>query len=79
MTSERKPFIWEVKLQAAEGGETYTEKVSAFWAPVFEGVKESIALAARCQATIRNKGKVQFQAIGEPKLLGRLGDEGVAA
>lgn len=78
MTNERKPHVWEVKLQAKDG-ETYTEKVSAFWSPVFEGVKESIALAARCQATIRNKGKVQFQVLGEPTLLGRLGDEGVAA
>lgn len=78
MAFERKPFIWEVKLQAADGKE-YLEKVSAFWSPLYEGVKDSIALAARCQATIRNKGKVQFQALGEPKLLGRLGDEGVAA
>ena len=78
MNSDRKPFVWEVKIQSQEGKE-YTEKVSAFWSPVFEGVKESIALAARCQATLRNKGKVQFQALGEPKLLGRLGDEGVAA
>lgn len=78
MTSERKPFVWEVDLQSQDG-QTITEKVHAFWSPVFDGVKESIALAARCKATIRNKGKVQFQAIGEPKLLGRLGDEGVAA
>jgi hypothetical protein len=77
MAFERKPHVWEVTLQA-DDGKTYTEKVSAFWSPVFEGVKESIALAARCAATIRNKGKVQFQVIGEPKLLGRLGDEGVA-
>lgn len=79
MTNERKPFIWEVKLQSAGDGETITEKVSAFWSPAFEGTKESIALAARCKAAIRNKGKVQFQALGEPKLLGRLGDECVAA
>lgn len=79
MNSDRKPFVWEVKLQAAGDGETIVEKVSAFWSPVHEGVKESIALAARCKATIRNKGKVQFQALGEPKLLGRLGDEGVSA
>lgn len=78
MTSDRKPFVWEVKLQA-EDGKQYVEKVHAFWSPVFEGVKESVALAARCQATIRNKGKVQFQALGDPALLGRLGDEGVAA
>lgn len=79
MAFERKPFIWEVKLQASNG-ETVTEKVSAFWSPVFDGVKESIALAARCKATIRNKKEgLQFQAIGEPTLLGRLGDEGVAA
>lgn len=78
MTNERKPHVWEVKLQA-DDGKTYTEKVSAFWSPLFDGVKESIALAARCQATLRNKGKVQFQVLGEPKLLGRLGDEGVAA
>lgn len=79
MTSERKPYVWEVQLQASNG-ETVTEKVSAFWSPVFDGVKESIALAARCKATIRNKKEgLQFQALGEPKLLGRLGDEGVAA
>lgn len=78
MTLDRQPFVWEVELQAKDG-QTTKEKVQAFWSPVFEGVKESIALAARCQATIRNKGKVQFQALGEPKLLGRLGDEGVAA
>ena len=78
MTSDRRPFIWEVKVQSPDAKE-YTEKVSAFWSPSFEGVKEAIALAARCKATIRNKGKVQFQALGEPTLLGRLGDEGVAA
>lgn len=76
---ERKPFIWEVELQGGNDGKTIKEKVQAFWSPTYDGVKESIALAARCKATIRNKGKVQFQALGEPKLLGRLGDEGVAA
>lgn len=79
MAFERKPFVWEVKLQGGTDGKTIVEKVHSFWSPKFEGVKESIALAARCKATIRNKGKAQFQAIGEPKLLGRLGDEGVAA
>lgn len=78
MTSERQPFIWEVKLQSQDGQEI-TEKVSAFWSPAYEGVKESIALAARCKAWLRNKKKVTFQVLGEPKLLGRLGDEGVAA
>lgn len=78
MAFERKPFVWEVELQASNG-ETVTEKVQAFWSPLFDGVKESIALAARCKATVRNKGKLQFQALSEPKLLGRLGDEGVAA
>jgi len=79
MSSERKPFIWEVQLQASNG-ETLTEKVQAFWSPLFDSVKESIALAARCKATIRNnKDGLQFQALAEPKLLGRLGDEGVVA
>ncbi len=78
MTRERKPHIWEVTLHTQDGKE-HTEKVTAFWSPLYDGVKESVALAARCKATIRNKGKVQFQALGEPKLLGRLGDEGVAA
>lgn len=71
MTTERKPFEWEVELQSGADGKTITEKVLAFWSPTCEGIKESIALAARCKATIRNKGKVQFQAVGEPKLLGR--------
>lgn len=78
MAFERKPHIWEVKLQSPDGKE-YTEKVSAYWSPTFEGVKDAVALAARCAATIRNKGKVQFQVLGTPALLGRLGDEGVAA
>lgn len=77
MSFDRKHFVWEVKLQSPDG-KTMAEKVSAFWTPDFEGVKESIGLAARCKAAIRNKGKVQFQTLGEPKLLGRLGDEGVA-
>jgi len=78
MTFKRQPFVWEVTLQAQDGKE-YTEKVSAFWSPSFDGVKESIALAARLKAWIRNKRKVEFAVLGEPKLLGRLGDEGVAA
>lgn len=77
MAFERKPFVWEVKLQAV-GGETITEKVQAFWSPKFDGVKESIAKAARFKALRRQKDKVDFQVLGEPKLLGRLGDEGVA-
>lgn len=75
---KRTPNVWEVKLQASNG-ETTVEKVHSFWSPVFDGVKESIALAARLQAWIRNKKKVEFQAIAEPVLLGKLGDEGVAA
>lgn len=79
MAFERQPFVWEVELQSQDG-KTITEKVQAFWSPAFDGVKESIALAARCKATLRNKAnKIQFQVLGEPKLLGRLGDEGVAA
>jgi len=78
MAFERKPHIWEVELQTPEG-KTTTEKVSAYWSPTFDGIKESVANAARCAATIRNKGKVQFQVIKEPTLIGRLGDEGVAA
>lgn len=70
MTSDRKPFEWEVPLQAKDG-KTYMEKVSAFWSPDFDGVKDSIAIAARCKAWIRNKKNVEFQIIGEPKLLGR--------
>lgn len=77
MTGERKPFVWECKIQAPDGKE-YTEKVTAFWDPAFDGVKESIALAARCKAWFRNKKKIQFKSLGEPQLLGRLGDEGVA-
>lgn len=74
MTLNREPFEWEVQLQADAGGEgkTLTEKVQAYWSPTFDGVKESIKLAARCKARIRHKGKVNFQAIGEPKLLGRV-------
>ena len=71
MTLDRKPFQWEVKLQAQDGKEL-TEKVEAYWSPEFEGVKESVALAARCKAWLRNKKKVTFQVLGEPKLLGRV-------
>lgn len=78
MTFKRRPFVWEVKLQAKDGKE-YVEKVQAYWSPTFDGVKESIALAARLKAWIRNKRKIEFAVIGEPTLLGRLGDEGVAA
>jgi hypothetical protein len=69
-TSDRKPFEWEVTLQKPDG-DTMIEKVTAFWSPTYEGVKESIALAARLKAWIRNKKKVEFQVLGEPKLLGR--------
>lgn len=69
-TSDRKPFEWEVKLQSPDGKEI-TEKVLAFWSPTYEGVKESIALIARLKAWIRNKKKIEFQVLGEPKLLGR--------
>ena len=72
MTIERRPFEWEVDLQSSADGKTITEKVFAYWSPTFDGIKDSIALAARCKATIRNKGKVQFQAVGEPKLIGRV-------
>lgn len=74
MLSERHAFEWEVELQSPDG-KTITEKVRAFWSPAYEGVKDGIALAARCKATIRNKGKVQFQAVSEPKLLGRVDEE----
>lgn len=76
MTSERRPFVWEVRLQAQDGKD-YTEKVQSFWSPTYEGVKESIALAARLKAWIRNKKKVEFQVLSDPVLLGRLGDEAV--
>lgn len=73
MISDRKPFEWSVKLQSQDGKEL-TEKVTAFWSPAYEGIKESIALAARCKAWLRNKKKVNFQVIGEPELIGRVGD-----
>lgn len=72
MSYERKPFEWEVELQSGTDGKTITEKVFAFWSPNSDGIKESIALAARCKATLRNKSKIQFQAVGDPKLLGRV-------
>lgn len=78
MVSDRKPNVWEVELQSPDGA-TRTEKVHSFWSPLFDGVKHDIATAARCAATIRNKGKVQFEVISEPKRIGKLGDEGVAA
>lgn len=71
MTSDRKPFEWEVQLQSQDGKQI-TEKVRAFWSPEYDGVKESIALAARCKAWLRNKKKVTFQVLGEPKLIGRV-------
>jgi hypothetical protein len=69
-TSDRKPFEWEVKLQSPDGKEI-TEKVLAFWSPSYDGVKESIALAARLKAWIRNKKKIEFQVLGDPVLIGR--------
>lgn len=71
MTFKRQPFEWEVTLQSKDGKEI-TEKVQAHWSPTFDGVKESIALAARLKAWIRNKKNVEFAVLGEPKLLGRV-------
>lgn len=65
---KRTPKVWEVKLQSPDGKEI-TEKVESYWDPEFEGVKESIAFAARCKAWIRNKKKIEFQVLGEPKLV----------
>jgi hypothetical protein len=65
---DRTPSVWEVKLQSPDGA-TITEKVEAFWAPTFEGVKEAVATAARCKAWLRNKKKVQFVAVSEPTLV----------
>lgn len=70
MTKDRKPFEWEVQLQSQDG-KLITEKVSAFWSPDFEGIKADIGVAARCKAWLRNKKKVTFQVVGEPKLIGR--------
>lgn len=74
---ERKPFIWEVQLMGPDK-KARTEKVQAYWSPSFPGIKESIAVAARCAAVIRNKGG-DFGIMSEPTLLGKLGDESVAA
>ena len=46
MTIERRPFEWEVDLQSSAEGKTITEKVFAYWSTTFDGIKESIALAA---------------------------------
>jgi len=70
MTLNRQAFQWEVQLQSPDGKEI-TEKVEAYWSPDYDGVKESIALAARCKAWLRNKKKVTFEVLGEPKLIGR--------
>lgn len=78
MISDRKPNVWEVLVEG--GGKTITEKVHAWWSPDFEGTKQSIAHAAVCQAGIRNRGKeVTFSVVSEPKLIGKLGAEAVAA
>lgn len=66
---KRTPKEWKVKLQSKDG-QTIVETVKAFWDPKFEGVKESVALAARCQAWVRSKKKVAYQALGEPELVG---------
>lgn len=66
---KRTPKEWKVKLQSKDGKQI-TETVKSFWTPDFEGVKDSIALAARCKARIRNENKFEFQSIGEPELVG---------
>lgn len=68
MAFERTPREWSVKLQGNDGS-TVTETVKAFWSPTFEGVKESIAVAARCKAWLRSKKKIAYQAVGEPELV----------
>lgn len=69
MPTERKKFTWEVKLQASNDGSTITEKVEAYWSPKYEGIKEAVAHAARMKAWFRNKKKIDFKAIDEPKLV----------
>lgn len=68
MTNERTPSDWEVQLQSPDG-KVMTEKVSAYWSPDYDGVKESVAIAGRCKAWLRNKKKIDFQIIGEAKLI----------
>lgn len=65
---ERTPFKWEVELQSPDG-KTIIEKVEAHWSPTFEGIKDAIAHAARMKAWIRNKRKIDFKVLGEPKLV----------
>lgn len=65
---ERTKFKWTVKLQSPDG-QTIDEPVETHWSPSYEGVKESVAMAARMSAWIRNKKKVEFRAIGEPELV----------
>ncbi len=68
MTSDREKFTWEVTLQPPSG-ETFVEKVQAYWSPTYEGIKDAVAHAARMNAWFRNKKKIDFQVIGEPKLV----------
>lgn len=68
MIPDREKFTWEVTLQPPTG-ETIVEKVSNYWSPSYEGIKEAIGHAARCAAWLRNKKKLDFQVIGEPKLV----------
>lgn len=65
---KRTPKEWKVKLQASDG-KVIEETVKVFWDSAFEGVKESVALAARCKAWLRNNKKVPFQAVGTPELV----------
>lgn len=66
---KRTKFKWKVKLQSPTG-QTSDELVEAYWSPSFEGVKERVVLAARCQAWLRSKKKVTYQVLGEPELVG---------
>lgn len=68
MTYERKKFKWKVTLQSPDG-QTIDEPVEAYWSPKYEGIKEAVALAARTKAWFRNKKKVEFKVLGEPKLV----------
>lgn len=68
MTLDRTPKVWEVTLQKPDGS-TMIEKVETYWSSTFEGVKDSVAHAARAAAWLRNKKKLQFQVVGEPKLV----------
>lgn len=59
----RQLFHWDVPLQD-ERGRTKTFRLSAYWSPAFEGVRETVAQAAAVMATV--KEGVQHHAVGIP-------------